>query len=336
MTKKVFLYLIFSHDQQRQVARLACAIRQLSPLSLIAVHHDPRLGELDQRLFAEIPSVFIVPNPVAAAWGDYSLVEQYIHSLRWCRENLRWDWISTVTGQSYPLRPLYLYERFVEESGKNGFVRYFDAMSDETWRNGILPRGEGERRYMYRYFKLPRFAYGHRMPAGLVSALHWAREKLNQIQPFVRVVPMPRGATRFGIRRWKLPFPEGFTLCCGRQSFQIDLKACDYVLDYLRRNPGYESFFKRCLIPDEGFFTTMLANAQGMEIISDALRYIKWSSRIGAARGAVIQADETEAALQSEKAFGLKFDENTAPDALSLVDQRLGILKNTFTKAGPV
>ncbi|MBL8460918.1 MAG: hypothetical protein JNL20_00170, partial [Thauera sp.] len=107
------LYLIFSHDRPRQLARLVKAIRWLSPTARIAVHHDPQGDPLDPRLFDGIDDVHIVPDPVRGEWGDFSLVEQYLHALRWCTERLEFDWCCTLTGLSYPLRQLSEFERFL-------------------------------------------------------------------------------------------------------------------------------------------------------------------------------------------------------------------------------
>ena len=86
-----FLYLIFSHDNREQLTRLVSAIRQLSKHSLIAIHHDPTKFTIDASLFARFnnrtPSnnIYIIPDSIRGEWGDFSLVEQYLHALNWCQ-----------------------------------------------------------------------------------------------------------------------------------------------------------------------------------------------------------------------------------------------------------
>lgn len=320
------LYLIFSHGHQHQLHRLASAIHQLSPNALIVIHHDPTQVELDHDLFAGIPQVHFIPDPVHGEWGGYSLVEQYLHSLRWCLDNLDWDWLCTLTGLSYPINSLREFESKLAGSGYDSFIRHFDAFDPGPWPKGVVPKGTGETRYWFRYFKLPKFPYWHKVPARLRGFLSKARQVFNDSQPLFRIIPMPRGGkTRFGARRFRLPFPPGFTLCGGRQMLNLNREACRHVFDFLEKNPGYEGYFRRALIPDEGFFTSILANDRHLRVCNDVLRYIKWPKGIGATSVAVIARDEVNEAMQSGAPFGLKFDAQLDPAALDYIDETLGL-----------
>jgi hypothetical protein len=322
------LYLIFSHHRQQQLQRLARSIHQLSPNALIVIHHDPTQGELDHDLFAEIPGVHFIPDPIHGEWGDYSLVEQYLHSLRWCLDNLDWGWLCTLTGLSYPISSLHEFESRLATSEYDAFIRHFDAFDPGPWPKGVVLKGTGETRYWFRYFKLPRFPYWHKVPARLMGFLSKARQLLNLSQPFFRIIPMPRGGkTRFGIRRFRQPFSPGFTLCGGRQMLTLSREACRQVFEFLEINPWYEGYFMRALIPDEGFFNSILANDQQLKICNDVLRHIKWPKDIGASSVSVITRDEVDAAIQSGAPFGLKFDAQLDQAALDYVDEILG-LKN--------
>ena len=320
------LYLIFSHGRQQPLQRLARAIHQLSPNALIVIHHDPTQEESDHDLCAEIPRVHFIPDPVRGEWGDYSLVEQYLHSLRWCLDNLDWDWLCTLTGLSYPINSLSEFDSKLAESEHDAFIRHFDAFDPGPWPKGVVPKGTGETRYWFRYFKLPKFPYWHNVPARLRGFLSKARQMFNVSQPFFRIIPMPRGGkTRFGVRRFRLPFPPGFTLCGGRQMLNLNREACRHVFDFLENNPGYERYFRQVLIPDEGFFTSILANDHQLSISNNVLRYIKWPKGTGASSGAVITRDEIDVVTQSGAPFGLKFDAQLDLAALDYIDEILGL-----------
>ena len=105
----------------------------------------------------------------------------------------------------------------------------------------------------------------------------------------------------------------------------LNRKACQYVFDFLERNPEYEDYFRRALIPDEGFFTSILANDRHLRVCNDVLRYIKWPKAIGAPSVAVIARDEVNEAIQSGAPFGLKFDSRLDPAALDYIDEVLGL-----------
>lgn len=314
------LYLIFSHDHQMQVARLAEIIRRLSPGSEIAVHHDPQLAPFDGNLLRDEWLVHQIPDPVRAEWGGFSLVEQYLHAFRWCLSHLEFDWVVTLTGLTYPTHSLASFEAMLFGSGKDGFVYHFDAYDPSHW-----PPGTAETRFHFRYFRLPKFRYWHRIAAPLRVGLERARVWLNAHQPLVRIIPRPRGAlTQLGICRLRRPFHDCMNLQGGRQMLNVNSHALRFMLRFVDENPGWTAFMARSLVPDETFFTTILANAPGLRIANDVQRFIRWPRGVDhAASGAVITADEIPEVLQSTAPFALKFDSRVDARALDLLDERL-------------
>jgi hypothetical protein len=79
------------------------------------------------------------------------------------------------------------------------------------------------------------------------------------------------------------------------------------------------------LIPDEGFFTSILANDPELRVRNDVLRYIKWPGGIGSASVSVILKNEVSTARASGAPFALKLDERVDKGALDLIDSLLGI-----------
>lgn len=316
------LYLIFSHDHQTQLVRLVAALRHLSSSSVIAIHHDPGKEGLDISLFAGIPGVHVIPDAIPGEWGDFSLVEQYIHAMRWCRANIEFDWMVTLTGLSYPIMQLERFEGTLESSEFDAYIQHFNAFDPAHW-----PKGTGVTRYLFAYYKLPRNPYYYKVPAGIRSWLGRRRASFNKSQPFLRIVPMPRGSqTRVGIRRLRFPFPENFVISGGRQMLNLNRHALDRVLSYIDTHQDYVSYAKRTLIPDESFFTSIVANEADLRVSNDVLRYIKWpSGKSHSASVTVIMCSEVETAMQSGKPFALKFDSRADAEALNKLDRLLGI-----------
>ena len=314
------LYLVFSHDNPEQLVRLAAAIRKLSPNSLIAVHHDPSNSTIDFSLFAGIPDVYLIPDPRKGEWGDFSLVEQYLHAMKWCEANLDFDWLITTTGLSYPVQPLLDFEAMLARSEFDAYVYHFDAFDPGHW-----PAGTAETRYHYRYFKLPKLAYKHRIPRRIRNSLAKLRVWLNASQPLVRIVPMPRGApTRFGIRRLRRPLGRDFQLYGGRQMLNINRATLGRIFRFLDDHPDWITFSRRTLIPDELFFVSIVANDSGIRVCNDVLRYIKWPRSHAGSIG-VIEAEDLDKVFRISAPFGLKFDARVSPEALDAVDAALGI-----------
>jgi len=109
----------------------------------------------------------------------------------------------------------------------------------------------------------------------------------------------------------------------------INRRALDRVFSYLRDNPRYINYAKRTLIPDESFFTSIVANDSSLRVHNDVLRYIKWpSDTTHAASVAVISSSEVDEVVHSGKPFALKFDSRIDADALDIVDVFLGLKAN--------
>ncbi len=215
------------------------------------------------------------------------------------------------------------FERFLAQSGNDAYIHHFDAFDPSQW-----PEGTAERRFLFAYFRLPRLPYAYRIPQPVQRLLARMRERFNRVQPFLRIVPMPRKApTRLGIRRLRRAQGDDFLLYGGRQMLNMNRRALARMLDFVDTHPEWTRYARRALIPDEFFFNSILVNDDGLRVGNDVLRYIKWP-KLHAASGAAIEADEVEQALSSGAPFGLKFDELVAPDALDLIDDHLGLPSN--------
>jgi hypothetical protein len=314
------LYAIFSHTNPSQVRRLAHAIRNLSPTSIVVIHHDPSHTAFPAELIEGMKFVYLVPNPIPGEWGDFSLVRQYMHTLRWCLENFDFDWLMTITGLTYPIKPLQDTERELVESGYDVFCRHFDPFAENHW-----PPGTAKERYYYQYVKLPKFRYWHRVPSTLRSKLSNAREILNRLQSLVRIMPMPRyAATRLGLLAWQRPFGPHFPLRCGSQNLTLRKRAITAVFNFLDNNYDYIEYFQRTLIPDEAFFLTILNNDSTLRIKNDRFRYVYWPHTISSSPTTITLADLPRA-MDSGAPFALKFDEKTHPESLQYLDIKLGI-----------
>jgi len=314
------LYLIFSHEHQDQLLRLVRSIRSLSPNSVIAIHHDPSKELLDSTLFSEGQGIHIIPDSIHGEWGDFSLVEQYLHAINWCRHNVAFNWLITLTGLCYPAMQLDIFEEQLKNTDYDAFVNHFDAFDPTHW-----PKGTGINRYLFAYFKISRNMYYYKVPVIFRTFLHRVRISFNNSQPFFRLISMPRGAaTRFGVRRLFFPFSKGFTICGGRQMLNLNSKAVNAIFSFLNKNPGYIAYSRKTLIPDESFFTSILANDRNLNVSNEVLRYIKWPKNIQHAGSvAVITPEEVNEVITSEKPFALKFDSRINSAALDLMDEYL-------------
>ncbi|ATE60922.1 beta-1,6-N-acetylglucosaminyltransferase [Thauera sinica] len=314
------VYAIFSHVNPAQVLRLVAALRALSPQAHIVVHHDPAHEALDPARVRQAGGV-LIPDPVPGEWGDWSQVLQHLHVMRWCVGNLEFDWFITLTGQSYPIGRLDELERFLASSPADAYLINFDAYDPAVW-----PRGEAAKRYHYRYFKLPKFRYWHRVPAIVRDRIPAAIRAFNRIQPVLRLFPYPKGLpTRLGILCPRRPFNgTDMKLGGGNQNTNYRRSAIEAILDHVDSHPAYCAYFRRTALPDEAFFATILRNSPALHIVDDSLRYIYWPGGHSAS-GGVMDLRHLPELEASSAYFALKFDQNASPELLDHIDHKLGL-----------
>lgn len=314
------VFAIFSHSNTAQVIRLISTLRKLAPQHEIVVHHDPRNGAIDSNA-VELAGGRVVPNPVRGEWGDYSLVEQHLHTMRWCIDNLEFDWYLNLTGQTYPIRPIRELEERLAVGQSDAWLDWFDAYDLKIW-----PGDEAYHRYHYRYVKLPRFLYWHRLPKRTFSRFLRLIEKANTAQRLFHFFRLPlRLPMRLGLRTTKRPFSaEGRRLLAANLNMNLNRKAVVRVVEIASADPNYCEYFRHTVIPDEVFFATLLCNAADLRVGRGNLRFICWPSA-HAASGGVLTMDDLAALETADAYFALKVDEHASAELMDSLDQKLGL-----------
>lgn len=317
---KPCVYVIYSHINPAQVVRLVTTLRALSPRSHIVVHHDPSHTRISSDAITAAGAV-LIPDPVKAEWGDFSQVQQHLHVMRWCVENLDFEWLITLTGQTYPVKHLVGFEAFLAASPYDAYLINFDAYDPQVW-----PKGEAERRYHYRYVKLPRFRYWHRVPSAIRDTVQKAIRAFNASQALFKIFTYPKGLpTRLGYRTVKRPFgSDGMKLAGANQNTNFKRETILALLEYVDTHPEYVRYFRRTALPDEAFFATILRNDHEFRLADDCLRHIHWSGNQSAS-GGVMDLQHLPTLEASPAYFALKFDQNACPELLDHLDIRLGL-----------
>lgn len=104
----------------------------------------------------------------------------------------------------------------------------------------------------------------------------------------------------------------------------LNTRALRFLLRFVDENPGWTAYMRSSLIPDETFFSSILASAAHLSIANDVQRFIRWPrSAQHAASCAVITADEIPEVVQSTAPFALKLDSRVDARALDILDERL-------------
>jgi hypothetical protein len=221
----VVAYLVLSYTHPELVRRLVARLR---PGGVVAVHHDDRrcaLGEVDGAL--RVP-----PRPIE--WGHGSQLEAVLRAVAWVRSQLDFEWLTLLSGQDYPLRPVaHIAEDLAAARGRvDAFLQHAPVGAS----------GEFALRYRHRW-----------RPAGARRAAVAARLGLP-----VRRLP---SGTFVG-----LPSRVDGPLWHGSDWFTLSRGAVDVLL------AADADHFLHTIVPTEGFAHTVLARA-GLRLADDNRRF---------------------------------------------------------------
>lgn len=307
-----FVYLLFTHGHLDQAARLIRTLRLSSPAAAILLHHDAKSPLPSPNSCNELEYVYLVSPRTHVAWGNVTFLDATLRSLEYIQQHFEYSWVTVLSGQDYPLRPLSVIEDELRQSRYDAFIRAFPVT---------------EKHYAYRYFMqyqyLPRFSYGHRIPTFLLSGALKTIRWLNHAQSIFRIEGGVRGSPYcLGIRAMKKPFSNDFRCFKGSDWFTINRRAIDYLLDFGRQNPDVLAYFRKTFIPSESYVPTVLKNSEELSVGSGNRHFICWNVP-GAAHPKTLTFEDLTEIKLSNKDFGRKFDAKIDSFILDELDKLL-------------
>lgn len=304
------VYLILSHTQPHQVARLLRRLRPTDSDAHIVLHHDEASSHLDPALLRDIGSVHRIPSrPVV--WGDFSHVGAIIRGMRWARNHLPFDWLVLLSGQDYPIRPIPEIEAFLSDTEFDGFVKGSPVGS------GPEADREGLRRYFYRYHRVPLSRHLIVDEEGRTAK---TARRVREAQPLISVKTAPSGVY-VGVRRLRTPFSADLQCYRGSTWFTISSRCVEAVDRFIRANPSYLRHYRRTRSAAESFIITILLNNPGLNLSTDHLRYIRFRS--GRPNPEILTSDDFDELVSSGLHFARKFDVSVDAKILDLLDERV-------------
>jgi hypothetical protein len=324
MTK--ILYLIASHTNPDQVARLVKTINTGSPESQVLIHHDYSSSNLSSAAFEQISNVHILEDYIPVVWGDFSMVRMELHCINWLMSHsVEFDWLIILSGQDYPIQPISQIEQFLEETEYDGFMEYFFAKEppEKPTEFGLRwLRNTGIDRFFSRYYKLP-------SPSIVKSVVFRLSRLINGRQPLICLVTDRNGA-HIGIRRFSTPFTSEFQCYAGSQWYTLSYRCIQYIHDFVQRNPAFVEYYQNTIIPDESFFQTILLNEPKLKIFNDNKRYVSWTPQ---STPAILGVQDFDRLIGSNKHFARKFDAKVDAQVLARLDRHLSVNKEQVNLA---
>jgi hypothetical protein len=283
-------YIILAHKCPDQLARLIARLNDGN--SSFYIHIDRK---------ADLPAFSLLPENeriikikrIRTRWAGYSLVQATLNALKQIRDSGRpVERVILLSGQDYPIKNNRYIDAYLETSPYKVFLEHTAIPDHKRW----TPRGG-----LYRLDKYYMGSKGHQ---------YLTAKALNFLSLFL--VSLQRR------------LPGDLTAYAGSQWWILDTRAVEYILKYVRDNPGYSRFHRYTFAPDELFFHMILLNANderlSESIRNDDLRFMIWKDTNNA-HPDILKKTDLPKILDSDALFARKFDPESDPEILNLIDR---------------
>lgn len=290
-------YIILAHKNPAQVNHLVNRLNDQHSHFFIHLDLIADLNSFQNHLKS---NNVIFTQRVRSAWAKIGVVEATIKALEAIKEtNIVFDRIILLSGQDYPIKSNEYIDAFLKHSEFSNFIKH-KLVKD----NKETPE--------YNMWRINSFYFGENK---------WQRYASRLLQKGGKIFPF--------LRR---KFNGKLKYYIGSQWWIIDMRALDYILNYLKANSDYVRSFKHVFAPDEIFFNTILLNAQDEDLIksihNDNKMFIKHNK--GAAHPTILVEANLNEILNSDALFARKFDFSKDNKIIELLDEQ--VLKNSENK----
>jgi len=284
MTRIAFILLCHKDPE----AVIAQARRLTAEGDVIAIHFDANASD---EAYSQIrdalgtdPSIILAPRRVSCGWGEWSLVEATLISLKAARDTFKdATHFYMLSGDCMSIKSA----KFAHAMLAPGQTDYIESV--DFFTSGWIKTGMQEDRLIYR---------------------HWFNERT---QP-KRFYLAWNTQKRLGMKREP---PQDLKMMIGSQWWCLRRSTVDTVLEFVDERPDVISFFRTTWIPDETFFQTLVRHLiADAEIESRTLTFLMFTDY---GMPATFYDDHYDLLLSQDYLFARKI----SPEAIDL-KQRLG------------
>jgi hypothetical protein len=266
----------------------------------LLLHNCPVLVHIDVKAAADFREFkkrnadrtnLIIYSKYKVYWGSFNQIRATFDLLSAAIKQTRFDFISLISGQDLPVKPIGEFKRFLAEHRSGSFVT-FDALPKKDWAGG----GGLDRMQLYWILNFnPALGFFFNR---LNVAIHYIQNKL-------------------GLRRNK-----EMKLCGGANWFTLSRDAAVYVDNYLKEHPGFFKKFRYTRCGDEVILQTVLMDYPAKEQVENRiLTYVDWSS--GPEYPRVIRMEDMERLMSSKYFFARKFDGNIDQEIINTICKQI-------------
>lgn len=307
-------FVVQTHKNLGQIARLVKALATGNRPRFIVISHDGT--DAERAYLAGLPNV----SQVLAApggRGSFGLIDGLLQALRWLdAQPDGYDWLITLSGQDYPIRPISQLEHLLAASPHDGMFYHFpvDAQPAGHFSRFWWPPEETRSRYFFKYLGLK--------PS--VSPLERALLKIPRM--LAARTKRFRLDTSYGLNiGWRAaahPFGDGFKLHGGSFWLVLRRRGVRELWRFIDERADVVDYFRQVLIPDESFIPTVLGNCPRLNMSTTELHYFDFTgSRHGHPK--IVDEEDVRRALDVGCYFIRKIDTTRTPRLIDRIDEHL-------------
>jgi hypothetical protein len=312
------VYLILAFKQPRQIMRLVDRLDQ--PHVHFYIHYDKKSADLPllRDCVSKYNNVKII-STTKVYWGGYSQLQAELDMLHAAyNSETDFKYYLLLSGQDYPIKDNNYINNFFESNTCDFLVFHDLKFASIDFLNKF--------RY-YHFYDVPYINPKSPEKIPFLSYLYFGGHKfLRKILPGRRIY-------------------KNMTPYFGSTKTALTKETVQYIIDFLKNNPGFIQFMKYTETPDETFFQTILLNSDrktnvynydkyrewlktrkenelfpGTEYAS--LRYKDWSER-GKPKPAILDESYFDILKESDMLFARKFDEKESAGLLDMLDREI-------------
>jgi hypothetical protein len=313
--------MVINHRPTDELMRLLRTLRRQQPQAELVVHHDPTMAPIDSHIVERETGAHVIIAPRQVKWGSFELTAAHWRMLDWAADATECDWFVLLSGQDYPVQPLYLLGEKLARTTANAYVDAFPCAAA-----GPDDRRDFYLRYCYQYFWWLDSEALRKVPTSLRPLATRLRDgmagRVSAREGRLYFYYMAEGrGTIAGWRARHVPYSDNFPLWKGSNWITTDRQATEALKRYRADHPGYVAHCRRTLLSDESATQTVLMNDPSLKVEVELLHCIRWQPPSPHPR--VLTSADYDYLVASGKPFARKFDSGVDWEILDRLDDML-------------
>ncbi len=309
-------YIILAHHQPEQLKRLINSLQ--TEIASFYIHIDKKTDIVPFRdALRGIQNIFILKDEdrVDVIWGDISTIQATLNAMQRVIETSSTGYCILLSGQDYPIKSIDYITSFFEENSDTNFIGLMTVPNEKWPEKGMNRLTQYKLNYSNK-----------RHDYCLIPSVY---EKSFYTKKTLRAISKLTSNNNFSFlpkifRKRKIP--KNLNVYGGHQWWAFTTSTVISMLEFLKANSWYYSYFTDTLLPDEIFFQTLIMKLLSENKISGLIMpevtYINWDRPNVPLPVTFTSLDFNELCEQEDKLFARKFSYETDMEIFDKIDKK--------------